>query len=144
METAVTTSRLTRRSLVAAAAAITAAPAAISATTSPATTNTTIRALWADAEALRVRLEAHRGAIAEAAESGGISGWMRLGGEANVIGEARYAKLVAIMKAEPEAQADLAIMAEVTLDDDFRRGAFNWAGEQLARAIVGFQAPAIG
>lgn len=138
-----TTSSMTRRGIVAAAAALTAAPAAMAATASPPS-RTTIAALWAEAEALRVKLEAHRGAIAAAAESGGISGWMRLGGEANAIGEARYAKLVAIMKEQPAAQADLAIMAEVTLDDDFRRGAFNWAGEQLARAVAGFQGPAVG
>lgn len=139
-----TTTSMTRRGLVAAAAALTAAPAAIVSAQASQPANTVISTLWADAEALRLKLEAHRGAIAQAAESGGISGWMRLGGEANALGEQRYGKLVAIMKAEPEAHGDLAIMAEVMLDDDFRRGAFNWAGEQLARAIVGFQAPAIG
>jgi hypothetical protein len=144
MEPAMTNTSMTRRGIVTAAAALTVAPAAIAATTPPKPASTTISALWADAEALRIRLEAHRGAIAAAAESGGISGWMRLGGEANAIGEVRYAKLVAIMKAEPAAQHDLSIMARVTLDDDFCRGAFNWAGEQLARAMVGFGAPAVG
>lgn len=139
-----TTTRMTRRNLVAAAAALTAAPAAIAATPISRSASTAIGTLWADAEHLRVKLDTHRAAIAAAAENGGISGWMRLGGEANAIGEARYAKLVAIMKAEPAAQDDLAIMAQVTLDDDFRRGAFNWAGEQLARAVVGFKGPVIG
>jgi hypothetical protein len=138
LDTAMTTNRLTRRGLVAAAAAISAAPAAL-ATTVAKPASTTISALWTEAEALRVRIDTHRAAISQAAESGGISGWMRLGGEANAIGEERYGKLVAIMKAEPEAQGDLAIMANVTLDDDFRRGAFNWAGEQLARAVTGFR-----
>lgn len=137
-----TNTPMTRRNLVVAAAAMTAAPAAIAGTIDT-TARTAISALWAEAEKLRLRLESHRAAISAAAESGGISGWMRLGGEANEIGEARYAKLVAIMKEQPASQGDLAIMGQVTLDDDFRRGAFNWAGEQLARAIVGFQNSAI-
>ncbi|MGL4439162.1 MAG: hypothetical protein ACRCUE_07820 [Bosea sp. (in: a-proteobacteria)] len=138
-----TTTSMTRRGIVAAAAALTAAPVAIAATTATRSATTPIGALWAEAEALRIKLEVHRDAITEAAESGGISGWMRLGGEANAMGEARHAKLVAIMKAEPAADADLAIMAHVTLDDDFRRGAFNWAGEQLARAVVGFSTASV-
>jgi hypothetical protein len=138
------TTPMTRRGLVAAAAVLTAAPAAMAANAASHTGGTMIGALWADAEALRVRLEAHRDAITAAAESGGISGWMRLGGEANAIGEARYAKLVAIMKAKPATQGDLAIMASVTLDDDFRSGAFNWAGEQLARAVAGLHSPTVG
>jgi hypothetical protein len=142
-----TTTRMTRRGLVAAAGG-----AAIASTVPVATANATairadstpIRALWSEAEALRARLDIHRVAIASAAESGGISGWMRLGGEANALGEERYAKLIAIMNSEPAAQADLAIMARVTLDDDVRRGAFNWAGEQLARAVAGFRGPMVG
>ncbi len=137
-----TTNRLTRRGLVATAAMLTATPAALAAT-APSPASTAIGVLWAEAETIRLKLVAHRSAIAETAESGGISGWMRLGGEANQLGEERHARLVAIMKTEPTAPEDLAIMAEVTLDDDFRRGAFTWAGEQLALAIIGFQRAAV-
>ena len=99
---------------------------------------TPIAALWADAERLRVALAAHSDAIAAATDADGIAGWMRLGGDANRRGEERQGKLIAILKQTPRSSGDLAIMAQVTLDDDVRRGGFNWAGEQFARAVVGF------
>ncbi len=127
------TTQLTRRSLAAAFAGAAAAPAAAIAATAP---TTPMASLWAEAEALRGDLEAHRDAIAAATHEGGVPGWMRLGQEANRLGEARYARLVAILNAEPTSHADLAIMGRAALDDDIRYGGVTWAGEQLARATV--------
>ncbi len=139
---------VSRRLLVAGAGALAAVPAMAAAPkaktasfTEKATPATAIETLWQEAETLRVRLGAHRDAIAEAASSGGIAGWMRLGGEANRLGEARYAKLVAILKARPESPSDLAILARVTLDEDVRGGAHGWAADQLALATISLHAP---
>ena len=99
---------------------------------------TPISTLWNEAQTLRKMLDVHRDAIASAAQNGGISGWMRLGGEANRIGEARYGKLVAILNARPETANDLAIMGRTALEDDMRSGSFGWAGEQVAQAVVTF------
>ena len=132
-----TTSKLTRRALVAAAGALAVVPVVAAAPQATSST-TAIGKLWNEAETLRIALDAHRHAIADAAQNGGISGWMRLGGEANRIGEARYGKLVAILNTTPETASDLAIMGRATLEDDIRSGSFGWAGEQLARAAVGF------
>ena len=137
-----TTTTLTRRALVATAGALAVVPAVAAAPLASSPT-TTIGKLWGEAEMLRKSLDVHRGAIAAAAMNGGISGWMRLGGEANRIGEARYGRLVAILKAQPELASDLAIMGRVTLDEDMRGGSIGWAGEQLALATVGFHGAAL-
>ncbi|MCU0885225.1 MAG: hypothetical protein MUC44_09795 [Beijerinckiaceae bacterium] len=129
---------LSRRALVVAGGALAALPATAVASAAPVAGITPIAALWADAERLRIALAAHSEAIAAATDAEGIAGWMRLGGEANRLGEERHGKLIAILKETPRSSADLSIMAKVTLDDDVRRGGFNWAGEQLARAMAGF------
>jgi hypothetical protein len=134
------TSKLTRRGLVAAIGTAAAAPAAAFAAANPQ--SSPMQRLWRDAEALRVQLDVHRDAISAAAQDGGIPGWMRLGQEANRLGEERYAKLVAILNGAPQNQADLTIMAKAALDDDIRYGGVTWAGEQLARATIGFSAAA--
>lgn len=127
------TDQLSRRGFVGVAGL---AAAAGSATVALATPSTTMSGLWADVQTLDAQLATHRAAITAATEAGGISGWMRLGGEANRIAEERYAKLMAILRASPESRQDLAIMAKVTLDDDVRHGAVGWAGEQLARGTI--------
>jgi hypothetical protein len=99
---------------------------------------TTIGKLWADAEALNTKIAAYRNEIAAAADNGGISGWMRLGGEANTLGGMRYARLMAILNAKPEAQADLTIMARVILDDEIHNGAKSYAADQFAKATLEF------
>lgn len=139
------TTQVTRRALVAGAGALTAIPA-VAASPKAKTTSFTnkalpvsaIETLWHDAETLRTKLVAHRASIAEAAQNGGIAGWMRLGGEANQLGEARYGKLMTILRSEPEIASDLAIMARVILDDDVRTGALSWAAERLAHATLSF------
>ncbi len=63
---------------------------------------------------------------------------MRLATEANRIGSERYDALVAILNAEPETQADLAMMAKAALSDEMWLGPMTWAGEKLARATIAF------
>ncbi|MCZ8183155.1 MAG: hypothetical protein O9322_09310 [Beijerinckiaceae bacterium] len=124
-------STLSRRLVLAGATAAATFPAMAA---SPAAPATPIARLWAEAESLRLGLLRHRGAIADAAASGGIPGWMRLGGEANRIAEARYGKLVAILNSRAEARGDLAILARVAQDDDILAGPRAWASERLAAA----------
>lgn len=135
-----TTKALTRRALVAGVTVAAAAPALAAA---PAMTGTTaIGKLWQEAEALRLSLDAHRAEIAEAAAlaSDGVPGWMRLAGDANRIGEARYGKLTAILRAKPEKASDLAIIAKVSQDADMLAGARGWAAERLASASLALAA----
>jgi hypothetical protein len=125
---------LSRRSAFFGAAALSLVPVVATAKTK----QTAIGALWADAEALKAKIASYRGEIAAAAHNGGISGWMRLGGEANVLGGMRYARLMAILNAKPESQADLAIMARVILDDEIHNGAKSYAADQFAKATLEF------
>jgi hypothetical protein len=127
-----TTPTLTRRTAFAGAAALSLVPAVASASAS----ETTIGKLWSEAEALNAKLAGYRAEIAAAAQNGGISGWMRLGGEANTLGGQRYAKLMAILHAKPETSADLAVMAKVVLDDEIVNGAKGYAADQFARATI--------
>jgi hypothetical protein len=129
-----TTPALTRRSAFAGAAALTVVPAVASA----AAKQTAIGKLWSEAEALDARLQAYRAEIAAVAQNGGISGWMRLGGEANALGGQRYARLMAILHATPETQGDLAVMAKAVLDDEIVNGAKGYAADQFALATIAF------
>lgn len=124
---------LSRRVVLAAATAAAAVPAMAA---SPAAPATPIARLWSEAEGLKLALIRHRGAIAEAAATGGIPGWMRLGGEANRLAEARYGKLIAILNAKAEQPGDLAILAKVAKDDDILAGPRAWASERLAAAAT--------
>lgn len=133
------TKTLSRRLLLAGATAAVAGPALAAAPALPAGT-TAIGKLWAEAETLKLQLVAHRGAIAEAAANGGIPGWMRLGGEANRIAEARYGKLVAILNTPAKTTGDLAILGKVTQDQDILNGARGWASERLASATLSLAA----
>jgi hypothetical protein len=128
------TTTVTRRTAFAGAAALAAVPTGASALTKVKPTQ--IGTLWAEAESLKETLAVHRAAIAQAAANGGISGWMRLGGEANRLGAARYERLVAILNATPRSEADLAVMARVVQDAEFRNGAHGFAAEKLADATV--------
>jgi hypothetical protein len=128
-----TSTSLTRRTAFVGAATLAFVPAVAVATTR----QTIIGKLWADAEDLNIKISAYRNEIAAAAHNGGISGWMRLGGEANTLGGLRYARLMAILNAKPETPADLAIMARVVLDDEIHNGAKSYAADQFAKATVG-------
>jgi hypothetical protein len=127
-----TTPTLTRRTAFAGAAALSLVPVVASA----AANETTIGKLWREAEALNAKLAGYRAEIAAAAQNGGISGWMRLGGEANTLGGQRYAKLMAILHEKPQSPADLAVMAKVVLDDEIVNGAKGYAADQFARATI--------
>jgi hypothetical protein len=131
-----TSPSLTRRSAFAGAAALTVVPAIASA----AAKQTAIGALWSEAEALEGKIAAYSAKIAATAQNGGITGWMRLGGEANTLGSQRYAKLMAILHAQPERQSDLAIIARVVLDGEIQNGAKGYAADQFARAVIAFDA----
>lgn len=132
------TTLVSRRTLVAGAAvtgaSLIAGAPAFAAGTTP------IARLWAEAETLRGQLAAHRNAIAASAANGGIPGWMRLGGEANAIAEARYGKLIAILNAPPKTAQDLAIIAKVTQDSDITEGGRAWASARLAEAAASLAA----
>jgi hypothetical protein len=132
-----TSPSLSRRTAFVGAAALTLVPIVAAAGTAK---QTTIAKLWADAEDLHVKISAYRSEIAAAAHNGGISGWMRLGGEANALGGLRYARLMAILNGKPENQADLAIMARVVLDEEIHNGAKGYAADQFAKATIGLNA----
>jgi hypothetical protein len=127
-----TTFALTRRMAVAGAAVAVATPALAVASKSP----TPIGKLWREAEVLKSQLDTHRAVIAAKASEGGIAGWMRLGGDANSIGEARYARLMAILNTAPTNQGDVAIMARVVQDEDIQQGAKGFAADRLASAVI--------
>lgn len=123
---------LSRRLLVAGAPLALAMPALAAAPQA----ETPIARLWAEAETLKTRLAGHRAAIAEASQAGGIPGWMRLSGEANTLAEARYSKLVAILRTEARTRGDVAILARVSRDEDILAGPRAWAAERLAEASL--------
>lgn len=140
------TQPLSRRALVTgvtlavAAPALAAAPVSTPTLAASSTDVTAIAKLWAEAQTLASELSAHRSAIAEAASTGGIPGWMRLGGEANRIAEARYGKLVAILNTPAKNTGDLAIIGKVSQDGDILNGARAWASERLASASIALAA----
>jgi hypothetical protein len=134
-----TDTSMTRRAALAGSAALAALPAfGIAAGAAPAATP--IGTHWDKAEALAVKLDAYRAEIARIAQNGGISGWMRMGGEANRLGNERYGALVSIFTEEPRSGRDLAIMARALLDEEIQNGAKSWAAEQFARATIAFHA----
>ena len=133
---------LSRRVLVAGSAALVAAPLTLAgsafAASPSAQTTTPIAKLWAEAQTLGSQLTSFRSSIAEAATRAGdgVPGWMRLGGQANAIAEARYGKLVAILNTPAKTAGDLAIIGKVSIDSDITSGARAWASERLAAASI--------
>ncbi|MGL5115778.1 MAG: hypothetical protein ACRC7G_02545 [Beijerinckiaceae bacterium] len=123
---------INRRTAFAGAAALTLVPVVAAASAG----QTTIGKLWSESEALSSQLGGYAAEIAEATANGGISGWMRLAGEANTLGGQRYAKLMAILHAVPHTDADLAIMAKVVMDDEIVNGAKGYAADRLAEATI--------
>jgi hypothetical protein len=127
-----------RRALMAGAAVAAAASPAAAAGLAAGTGDTAIGKLWAQAESLRGKLDAWSAEIAAAERQGGIPGWMRLSGEANAVGEARYQTLVQILKATPKSAADLRLMASAAQDRDIADGPRLWAVAQTREALDGF------
>ncbi|MCA0423399.1 MAG: hypothetical protein LCH61_08760 [Proteobacteria bacterium] len=136
----------TRRTLLGATAALAAAPvsaiavAAPSATPAPAAaapaTSGTIRALWDEVIDLSIRLSSHAPALTAADRGTGLPGWMYVSGEANDLGNARYDRLVAILKAQPASADDVAIMARAATHADITSGPATFAGQRVAMAAM--------
>jgi hypothetical protein len=129
---------MTRRAALAGSAALAAVPALSVAAMAAPQGETAIGKLWAQAEGLNAQLVAHRAEITRLAADGGISGWMRLGGEANRIGNERYRALVSIFTEAPQTPRDLELMGRAYLDEEIQNGAKSWASEVLANAVVTF------
>lgn len=129
-----------RRALMAGAAVAAAAGPAAAAGLASGAGDTAIGKLWAQAESLRGKLDAWSAEIAAAERQGGIPGWMRLSGEANAVGEARYQALVQILKTTPKSAADLRLMARAAQDRDIADGPRLWAVAQTRAALDGFAA----
>lgn len=128
---------INRRTAFTGAAALTLVPA-VAVAAQPKTT--VIGKLWNEAEALRVKLDLFRAEIEASAENGGISGWMRLGGEANTLGGERYGRLMAILNSTPANADDLKIMAKVVLDGEIQNGAKGFAADRFAQATLSLAA----
>jgi hypothetical protein len=126
-----------RRALLAGAAVAAAAgPAAAAGVLSPKG-DTTIGRLWAEAETLRGKLDLYAAEIAAAERQGGIPGWMRLSGEANALGEARYQTLVRMLKSTPASADDVRLVARAAQEGDIVNGPRSWAAMQTASALEG-------
>lgn len=127
-----------RRALLAGAAVAAAATPAAAASLAPAQGDTAVGKLWAQAQALRGKMDRYAEEIAAAERQGGIPGWMRLSGEANELGEARYQTLVNILKAKPASTQDMRLIARAAQDADMRNGPASWAVAQATDALAGF------
>jgi hypothetical protein len=132
----------TRRAALTGVAAAIAAPIATASSVLAARSDTPIRSLWRQIEALDRKLIVHASEIASAGEARGLPGWMLLQGEANHLGEERYGKLVAILNARPLDARDLAIVAKASQDADIVAGPRGWAGSRLAIAALGAESMA--
>jgi hypothetical protein len=121
---------INRRGLLAAGAAV-AATAAVPAFPSD---STPIARAWARAETLRKQLQPHAPAIQAAFRSGGVSGWMRLKGEAYALGETRYGLLVEILNAAPSNAGDLDIQRRAARDEEMHNGPRDWARARVVLA----------
>lgn len=127
-----------RRALLAGAALAAAATPAVAAGLAPAQGDTAVGKLWAQAQALRGKMDRYAAEIADAERQGGIPGWMRLSGEANELGEARYQTLVQILKAKPASADDMRLIARAAQERDIAEGPRGWAVAQVSDALAGF------
>lgn len=134
------TTNTTRRAVLGATAALAAAPAAaLAATAAPASK---LAAQWAEVMNLTIRMGAHAPAIAAAERGDSVPGWMRLEGEANALGNARYDRLVAILKSQVETTDDLAIVAQAASHRDIVSGPGAFAAGRLAEAAFSLRVAA--
>lgn len=124
-----------RRALLAGAAVAAAATPAAAAGLAPAQGDTAVGRLWAQAQALRGKMDRYAAEIADAERQGGIPGWMRLSGEANELGEARYQTLVKMLKAAPADAQDVRLIARAAQDSDIANGPRAWAVAQASDAL---------
>ena len=128
----------TRRTVLAGAGALAAAPALAAVPGGLAGgRETEVARLWREAAALQGQMQPYAGEMA-AMSARGLPGWMRLAGAANDLGDRRYGKLIAILKAKPESLNDLAIMAAANRDADIAGGPATWARFQFDAAARDF------
>jgi hypothetical protein len=133
-----------RRALLAGAAVAAAASPAAAAGLMSAQGDTAVGKLWAQAQTLRGKLDRYAAEIAAAERQGGIPGWMRLSGEANALGEARYQALVKLLKSTPVNNEDVRLMARAAQDADMASGPRLWANNQVAGALDAYVSVKIG
>ena len=120
----------TRRAVLGAAAVLAACPTF--ALAANANADSGITRLWQQAEILKDRIGTDMMTL-----QGGVPAWMRAGGEASRLGEARYKALVSILEAEPAHGADLALMAKAARETEMVHGPHDWAKEQFMQAAAG-------
>lgn len=139
----------TRRTILGATAAFASAPLSVFAATgatAPASAPVAaaaapvlsgdIRRLWDEVIDLSIRMNAHAQETASVERGTGLPGWMYVSGEANDLGNARYDRLVAILKAEPTTSEDVAIIARAATHADIAAGPASFAGQRLAMAAM--------
>lgn len=140
----------TRRTILGATAALAAAPLSAFAATSPVSAPVVapvaaaaapalsgdIRRLWDEVIDLSIRMNAHVQETASAERGTGLPGWMYVSGPANDLGNARYDRLVAILKAEPTSSEDISIMARAATHADIAAGPASFASQRLAMAAM--------
>lgn len=127
-----------RRALLAGAAVAAAATPAAAAGLTAAQGDTAVGKLWSEAQALRGKMDRYAAEIASAERQGGIPGWMRLSGEANTLGDARYNTLVKILKSTPANAQDVRLIARAAQEPDMLNGPRSWAVAQAADALDAF------
>ena len=125
-----------------AAFAAPAAPVAVAAPPSAAAAAPTgaIRQLWDEVIDLSIRMNAHVHDTAMADRGTGLPGWMYVAGEANELGNARYDRLVQILKSTPQSSEDISIIARAATHGDIVSGPASYANQQLASAVMTLQA----
>lgn len=134
-----------RRALLGATAALAAAPATALAApvlTGAGSGSSSIAALWTEVTDLTIRMGAFGTRIAAAERGDSVPGWMRLSGEVNDLGNARYDRLVAILKAKPQSVDDLAIVARAAGHRDIVSGPSAFAAGKLAEAALSLRVAA--
>ncbi len=123
----------TRRAVISGAAMLAAGPAlALGGLAAP---ESGMAALWRRAEDIKGRLGADMMAL-----QAGVPGWMRAGGEASRLGEARYAALVTILNGKPAHAADLGVMAKAARETEMVHGPHDWANERFMQAALALHA----
>lgn len=125
-----------RRALLAGAAVAAAATPAAAAGLTASQGDTAVGKLWSEAQALRGKMDRYAAQIADAERQGGIPGWMRLSGEANELGEARYQTLVKLLKASPANAQDVRLIARAAQESDIANGPRGWAAAQASDALA--------
>ena len=97
-----------------------------------------IRVLWDQVVDLSIKLGDHATPIVN--PQSGLPGWMYDRGEANALGNARYEKLVAILRSTPQTSEDIAIIARAATHADIENGPRTYGAARLAAAATSLAA----